>query len=167
MDVPKNLRYAKSHEWASEPEDGVVTVGITDFAQDQLGDVVYVELPETGEHVDAEQPVAVVESVKTGLETVDLAEIEGQEVEEQRPLVLGRQRDHLALGLTGDRRVDLLEVRGLAREARAVIDDLEVDLAGREVDRAHDVVSGPNRPSSSASVASDQASSKSSSGASP
>ena len=65
MDVPKNLRYAKSHEWASEPEDGVVTVGITDFAQDQLGDVVYVELPEAGEHVDAEQPVAVVESVKT------------------------------------------------------------------------------------------------------
>lgn len=65
MDVPKHLRYAKSHEWASEPEDGVVTVGITDFAQDQLGDVVYVELPETGEHVDAEQSVAVVESVKT------------------------------------------------------------------------------------------------------
>ena len=65
MDVPKNLRYAKTHEWASEPDDGVVTVGITDFAQDQLGDVVYVELPEDGEHVDAEQPVAVVESVKT------------------------------------------------------------------------------------------------------
>jgi glycine cleavage system H protein len=65
MDLPRNLRYAKSHEWASEPDDGVVTVGITDFAQDQLGDVVYVELPEVGEHVDADQPVAVVESVKT------------------------------------------------------------------------------------------------------
>lgn len=65
MDLPRNLRYTKSHEWASEPEDGVVTVGITDFAQDQLGDVVFVELPEVGEHVDAEQPVAVVESVKT------------------------------------------------------------------------------------------------------
>lgn len=65
MDLPRNLRYTKSHEWASAPEDGVVTVGITDFAQDQLGDVVFVELPEVGEHVDAEQPVAVVESVKT------------------------------------------------------------------------------------------------------
>jgi glycine cleavage system H protein len=43
----------------------VVTVGITDFAQDQLGDVVFVELPDVGDHVDAEQPVAVVESVKT------------------------------------------------------------------------------------------------------
>lgn len=65
MNVPSNLRYAKTHEWASEPDDGVVTVGITDFAQDQLGDVVFVELPETGEHVDAEQSIAVVESVKT------------------------------------------------------------------------------------------------------
>lgn len=65
MDLPRNLHYAKSHEWASEPEDRVVTVGITDFAQDQLGDVVYVELPEVGDHVDADQPVAVVESVKT------------------------------------------------------------------------------------------------------
>lgn len=65
MDLPQNLRYAKSHEWASQPDDGVVTVGITDFAQDQLGDVVYVELPDVGEHVDADQPVAVVESVKT------------------------------------------------------------------------------------------------------
>lgn len=66
MNVPNNLRYATSHEWASEPDDeGVVTVGITDFAQDQLGDVVFVELPKTGEHVVAEQPIAVVESVKT------------------------------------------------------------------------------------------------------
>ena len=65
MDLPRNLHYAESHEWASAPEDGVVTVGITDFAQDQLGDVVYVELPDLGDHVEAGQPVAVVESVKT------------------------------------------------------------------------------------------------------
>ena len=65
MHLPRNLRYAESHEWASAPEDGIVTVGITDFAQDQLGDVVYVELPDVGDHVDADQPVAVVESVKT------------------------------------------------------------------------------------------------------
>lgn len=65
MDLPRNLRYATTHEWVTEPEDGVVTVGITDFAQDQLGDVVFVELPEVGDHVDANQAVAVVESVKT------------------------------------------------------------------------------------------------------
>lgn len=65
MDFPEQLRYARSHEWVSEPEDGVVTVGITEFAQDQLGDVVFVELPEPGERVAAGDAVAVVESVKT------------------------------------------------------------------------------------------------------
>ena len=65
MDTPDTLRYARSHEWASEPEDGIVTVGITDFAQDQLGDVVFVELPEVGRSVDAGEAIAVVESVKT------------------------------------------------------------------------------------------------------
>jgi glycine cleavage system H protein len=65
MDTPDTLRYARSHEWASEPDDGIVTVGITDFAQDQLGDVVFVELPEVGRAVDAGEAIAVVESVKT------------------------------------------------------------------------------------------------------
>ena len=65
MDTPDTLRYARSHEWASEPEDGIVTVGISDFAQDQLGDVVFVELPTVGMAVDAGQAIAVVESVKT------------------------------------------------------------------------------------------------------
>ncbi|HKI57724.1 MAG TPA: glycine cleavage system protein GcvH [Trueperaceae bacterium] len=65
MDIPDNLRYATSHEWATEPEDGVVTIGISDYAQDQLGDVVYVELPEVGRDVRAGDAVAVVESVKT------------------------------------------------------------------------------------------------------
>lgn len=65
MQTPDTLRYARSHEWASEPADGVVTVGITDFAQEQLGDVVFVELPEVGRTVDAGEAVAVVESVKT------------------------------------------------------------------------------------------------------
>lgn len=65
MQTPDTLRYARSHEWASEPADGVVTVGITDFAQEQLGDVVFVELPEVGRSVDAGEAVAVVESVKT------------------------------------------------------------------------------------------------------
>lgn len=65
MDIPEGLKYAKSHEWVSESEDGVVTVGITAFAQDQLGDVVFVELPEAGTRVTAGDTVAVVESVKT------------------------------------------------------------------------------------------------------
>lgn len=65
MDIPEGLKYAKSHEWASEPEDGVVTVGITSFAQDQLGDVVFVELPTVGTRVTAGDATAVVESVKT------------------------------------------------------------------------------------------------------
>lgn len=65
MKIPDNLRYTASHEWVSESIDGVVTIGITDYAQDQLGDVVYVELPEVGADFAAGDPVAVVESVKT------------------------------------------------------------------------------------------------------
>jgi glycine cleavage system H protein len=65
MDTPDTLRYTRSHEWASSPEDGIVTVGITDYAQDQLGDVVFVELPPVGTRVKAGQAVAVIESVKT------------------------------------------------------------------------------------------------------
>jgi len=65
MHTPDTLRYVRSHEWASPPEDGVITVGITDFAQDQLGDVVFVELPHLGHRVAAGEAVAVVESVKT------------------------------------------------------------------------------------------------------
>ncbi len=65
MQTPENLRYTASHEWVSEPDDGVVTVGITDYAQDQLGDVVYVELPDVGAELASGDPVAVVESVKT------------------------------------------------------------------------------------------------------
>jgi glycine cleavage system H protein len=65
MDTPDTLRYTRSHEWATAPEDGIVTVGITDFAQDQLGDVVFVELPSVGMTVAAGQSIAVIESVKT------------------------------------------------------------------------------------------------------
>lgn len=61
MNTPENLKYAASHEWLAE--DG--TVGITEFAQEQLGDVVYVELPEVGREVEAGESIAVVESVKT------------------------------------------------------------------------------------------------------
>lgn len=62
--IPAELKYVASHEWIRLEDDGTVTVGITDFAQAQLGDVVFVELPETDTDVDAEQDIAVVESVK-------------------------------------------------------------------------------------------------------
>ena len=63
-EVRSELRYLASHEWARKDEDGSIVVGISDHAQDALGDVVFVELPEVGSSVDAEAEVAVVESVK-------------------------------------------------------------------------------------------------------
>ena len=62
--VPANLKYTASHEWLRLEADGTVTVGITDHAQEALGDLVFVELPEVGAHYDAEKEIAVVESVK-------------------------------------------------------------------------------------------------------
>jgi glycine cleavage system H protein len=63
-ETPTELRYARSHEWARLEEDGTVTVGITDHAQDALGDVVFVELPEVGQTVAGGEEAGVVESVK-------------------------------------------------------------------------------------------------------
>jgi glycine cleavage system H protein len=62
--APGELKYAKSHEWARLEEDGTVTVGISDHAQDALGDVVFVELPEEGAELAAGDEAGVVESVK-------------------------------------------------------------------------------------------------------
>ena len=62
--IPADLRYASSHEWSRQEADGTITVGITDHAQDLLGDVVFVELPEVGRTVSAGEECAVVESVK-------------------------------------------------------------------------------------------------------
>jgi len=64
-DTPEDLYYAASHEWVKAGEDGIATVGISDFAQSELGDVVFVELPEAGSEVTARDEVSVVESVKT------------------------------------------------------------------------------------------------------
>ncbi len=64
MTIPADLKYAKSHEWVRVEADGTVTVGITDHAQELLGDLVFVELPEVGKELAAEQEAAVVESVK-------------------------------------------------------------------------------------------------------
>jgi glycine cleavage system H protein len=63
--LPQNLKYAATHEWAQLENDNIVRVGITDFAQHQLGDLVFVDLPERGRKVKAQEQCAVVESVKT------------------------------------------------------------------------------------------------------
>lgn len=65
MNSNQGVRYLESHEWARKETDGTITVGITEYAQDQLGDVVFVELPEVGRQVEKGEQVAVVESVKT------------------------------------------------------------------------------------------------------
>jgi glycine cleavage system H protein len=64
VEYPDDLRYTKEHEWARE-EDGAIRVGITDFAQDALGDVVYVDLPDEGSSVAAHAPLGEVESTKS------------------------------------------------------------------------------------------------------
>lgn len=63
-EFPTDLKFAQSHEWARQEADGVVVVGISDHAQDALGDVVYVELPELGAEVEGGEEAGVVESVK-------------------------------------------------------------------------------------------------------
>jgi len=63
-DLPTEVKYASSHEWARLESDGTIVVGITDHAQAALGDIVYIELPEVGGTLDAGSEVAVVESVK-------------------------------------------------------------------------------------------------------
>lgn len=64
MNTPKDLRYSEEHEWV-KLEGENVRIGITDFAQDELGDIVFVELPEIGDEVQADEPFGSVESVKT------------------------------------------------------------------------------------------------------
>ena len=63
--VPEDLRYTQEHEWVSPSDPGTVRVGITDYAQSQLGDVVYVQLPQVGESVTPGDPVGEVESTKS------------------------------------------------------------------------------------------------------
>lgn len=64
MNIPTHLKYAKTHEWARLDADGLVTVGISDHAQEALGDIVFLELPKIGSQLKAGQECAVVESVK-------------------------------------------------------------------------------------------------------
>ncbi|MFI0471264.1 glycine cleavage system protein GcvH [Halomonas sp. HMF6819] len=77
--LPSNLRYAKSHEWVLDNEDGTVTVGITDHAQKALGDVVFVELPEVGQTLSKGDEFGVIESVKAASDLY--APVNGEVVE--------------------------------------------------------------------------------------
>ncbi|WP_294033520.1 glycine cleavage system protein GcvH [uncultured Moraxella sp.] len=83
--IPADLKYVASHEWLRLEADGTITVGITDHAQDALGDVVFVELPEVGTTVEADQEIAVVESVKAASDVY--APISGEIVEINEELV--------------------------------------------------------------------------------
>ena len=64
MNIPSNLQYTKDHEWA-KIENGVATIGITDFAQGELGDIVFVEIPEVGKSFNAGDAFGTIEAVKT------------------------------------------------------------------------------------------------------
>ena len=64
MNIPKELKYTESHEWVRQEADGTVAIGITDHAQEQLGDIVFVEAPKAGRKVAKGEAVGVVESVK-------------------------------------------------------------------------------------------------------
>lgn len=81
--LPTDLKYAPSHEWVRDNGDGTVTLGITEFAQEQLGDVVFVELPEVGRSVNAGEEFSVVESVKAASDIYAAVGGEVVEVNEQ------------------------------------------------------------------------------------
>ena len=79
MEIPESLKYTATHEWVGEQGDGSVRVGITALATDQLGDLVYVELPEVGRQVKAGEACAVVESTKAASDVY--APVSGEIVE--------------------------------------------------------------------------------------
>ena len=85
MSIPDGLHYTKEHEWVQIDQDLIATVGITDFAQESLGDITFVQLPKEGEEVKKDDPVGVVESVKA---VSDLySPVTGRVVEVNLPLL--------------------------------------------------------------------------------
>ncbi|HEX3303430.1 MAG TPA: glycine cleavage system protein GcvH [Thermomicrobiales bacterium] len=86
MAVPGDLKYTKSHEWARVDGD-IVTMGMTDYAQGELGDITYLELPEPGESISADEPFGVVESVKAASDIY--APVTGEIVERNEGAVSG------------------------------------------------------------------------------
>ncbi len=91
MNIPKDLKYTPEHEWVRDNGDGTVTIGITDFAQGELGDIVFVELEPEGEEFDKDDVFGTVEAVKTVSELYaplsgEIAEI-NEELEDDPELV--------------------------------------------------------------------------------
>lgn len=84
MEFPDDLKYTEEHEWVLI-EDDVATIGITDFAQDQLGDVVFVELPEVGDELESGKALGVVESVKAVSDVYSPLSGEVVEINEELP----------------------------------------------------------------------------------
>ena len=83
--TPSDLKYTKSHEWIRDNGDGTVTLGITDHAQELLGDLVFVEVPEAGTGVEAGAEIAVVESVKAASDVY--SPVSGEVIEVNEDLV--------------------------------------------------------------------------------
>ena len=91
MNTPDNLKYAQSHEWLKDNGDGTVTIGITEHAQDALGDIVFIELPEAGRELKAGEVFGVIESVKAASDlytSVSGQVIEANSLLEQTPEVI-------------------------------------------------------------------------------
>ena len=84
-DLINQIRYLSSHEWGRIDEAGILTVGISDYAQDLLGDIVFIELPEVGKQLDAEEESAIVESVKAASDIY--APLSGEVIEINEELI--------------------------------------------------------------------------------
>jgi glycine cleavage system H protein len=85
MSIPADLKFTKEHEWVLFDNDHIATIGITDFAQESLGDITYVQVPKEGEEINKNDPFGVVESVKA---VSDLyAPVSGRIVEVNQPLL--------------------------------------------------------------------------------
>lgn len=116
-EIPGDLKFLKSHEWARLEEDGVVRVGLSDHAQDQLGDIVYVELPEIGSTAAAGSTCAVVESVKAASDIyapVSGEVIEVNEALNDRPEIVNEDAwgDGWLFAIRADDRAELDELMG-------------------------------------------------------
>ncbi|UJP05193.1 MAG: glycine cleavage system protein GcvH [Nitrosomonas sp.] len=85
MSIPTNLKYSKSHEWVKSESDGTVTIGISHHAQELLGDMVFIELPEVGRQLSQKEECAVAESVKAAADVY--APISGEVIAVNAPLV--------------------------------------------------------------------------------
>ena len=90
MNIPSDLKYTRSHEWVRSEGDGTFSVGITDHAQELIGDLVFIELPEVGRELAAEQEAAAVESVKAAADVY--APVAGSVVEVNQTVIDAPER---------------------------------------------------------------------------